>query len=585
VSGFIFKPLGNLCEVNIGRTPSRSRQDYWGQGSEWLSIADMNQGRYLSTTKEQITDLAVRETNIRTAPAGTILLSFKLSIGKVGVAQKSLFTNEAIAALPIRDKTALLPEFLYWALQAIDLTAGQDRAAMGLTLNKAKLLELQIPVPRLPEQRRIATILDQAETLRTQRHTALALLDTLTQSIFFEMFGDPVTNPKGWPRLTLNELMEDDGPQNGLYKPSTDYGTGTPILRIDAFYDGVVTKLNSLKRVRVSDDEVTLFGLRTDDIVINRVNSIEYLGKSALIPILSEPTVFESNMMRFSVRRAHIEPGYAVQFLQTKFIKNQILSGSKNAVNQSSINQQDVKSFRINIPPLPLQQTFATRIAAIEALKSTHRAALAQLDALFASLQHRAFSGELTRPVAAVAQVLPTQQRSFTDLLQLDPEKGLEALIYVGKRTPQQNFYKALKTLYFADKHHLGHHGCLIYGETYSAMPLGPVPQAAYDAAKLLIGEAMFSPFNDALLRAALRRTDKQLIALRDADFSKLSAAERASLDYAIRYCADMSFAEVKAASHDSAYDKTPKNTAMAMQDLIASLPQKAQQQFFSDYV
>jgi type I restriction enzyme, S subunit len=105
--------------------------------------------------------------------------------------------------------------------------------------------------------------------------------------------------------------------------------------------------------------------------------------------------VFESNMMRFTVRRDQVEPGYVVHFLQTPFIKGQILSGSKNAVNQSSINQQDVKGFQINVPPLALQQTFATRIQAIEALKATHRTALAQLDALFASLQQRAFAGEL----------------------------------------------------------------------------------------------------------------------------------------------------------------------------------------------
>jgi type I restriction enzyme S subunit len=256
------------------------------------------------------------------------------------------------------------------------------------------IFESPIPLPPLEEQRRIAAILDQAETLRTQRRQALAHLDTLTQSIFLDMFGDPASNPRGFQRKKLGELIA-EGPQNGLYKSSTEYGSGTPILRIDAFYDGVVTKLNSLKRVRLSPDEIKLFGLAAEDIVINRVNSIEYLGKSALIPPLLEPTVFESNMMRFTVRRDQVEPGYVVHFLQTPFIKGQILSGSKNAVNQSSINQQDVKGFQINVPPLALQQTFATRIQAIEALKATHRTALAQLDALFASLQQRAFAGAL----------------------------------------------------------------------------------------------------------------------------------------------------------------------------------------------
>jgi len=250
-------------------------------------------------------------------------------------------------------------------------------------------------VPPIDAQRRITTILDQADMLRVKRREALMQLDRLTQSIFFEMFGDPASNPKAWPRLTLDDLMNANGPQNGLYKPSTDYGIGTPILRIDAFYDGVVTKLDSLKRVRLSASEQSLYGLRAEDIVINRVNSIEYLGKSALIPKLPEPTVFESNMMRFAVKRDVVEPGYIIQFLQTQFIKSQILSCSKNAVNQSSINQQDVKSFQINVPSLKLQKIFSARTAAIDALKTTHRSALTQLDAFFACLQHRAFQGEL----------------------------------------------------------------------------------------------------------------------------------------------------------------------------------------------
>ena len=163
------------------------------------------------------------------------------------------------------------------------------------------------------------------------------------------------------------------------------------------YHDGEVTKIGSLKRVRISEDELNLYRLQPNDIIINRVNSLEYLGKSALIPPLREPTVFESNMMRFTVICDVLEPRYLTQFLQTGFIKGQILNSAKNAVNQSSINQQDVKGFQINVPPLTLQRVFTSRVAAVEKLKTTHRAALAELDALFASLQHRAFRGELLK--------------------------------------------------------------------------------------------------------------------------------------------------------------------------------------------
>ncbi|MHB8101248.1 MAG: restriction endonuclease subunit S [Methanosarcina sp.] len=262
------------------------------------------------------------------------------------------------------------------------------------TLPNDIFLSLIIPLPSLEEQQRITDILDRAEALRAKRRAALAQLDELTEAIFIDMFGDPVTNPKGWSRTKLGELIA-TGPQNGLYKPASDYGSGIPILRIDAFYDGHVTKLSTLKRVRISDEELNLYRLSPGDIIINRVNSMEYLGKSAIIPKLDEPIVFESNMMRFSVDQSKIEPQYLVQFLQTSFIKGQIINSAKHAVNQSSINQKDVKSFQVNVPPLPLQKELVRRVEAVKKLKTAHEASLTELDKLFASLQYRAFRGEL----------------------------------------------------------------------------------------------------------------------------------------------------------------------------------------------
>jgi type I restriction enzyme S subunit len=208
------------------------------------------------------------------------------------------------------------------------------------------------------------------------------------------MFGDPATNPKGWPVVKLDEVIS-VGPQNGLYKPASDYGTGTPILRIDAFYDGLVTGLASLKRVRISAQERALYGLRPGEIVINRVNSREYLGKSALVPALPEPIVFESNMMRFGVDPARVDPVYLIEFLQTGHVRAHILRSAKDAVNQSSINQQDVKAIPVILPPLAQQELFARRLRSSRTLVDRQSSFLMELDTLFSSLQHFAFQGEL----------------------------------------------------------------------------------------------------------------------------------------------------------------------------------------------
>jgi len=329
---------------------------------------------------------------------GDVLLTIVGTIGRAAVLTevRPLVFQRSVAVIR-PNLEVVIPRFFFHATQTQEFQAQLLRSSnkssqAGVYLGKLK--EVRVPLPPLSEQRRIAEILDRAEELRSKRREAIAQLDTLTQAIFIEMFGDPATNPKGWivdrlEKLIINSL------QNGLYKHSSDYGSGTPILRIDAFYDGKVTKLSTLKRVRVSQDEQALYKLNEGDIVINRVNSMEYLGKSALIPPMTEPIVFESNMMRFSVNLEIIDSCYLVEFLQSKFIKGQILSSSKNAVNQSSINQQDVKGFLINIPPLTLQKEFSHRVEAVEKLKASHRASLSELDALFASLQHRAFRGEL----------------------------------------------------------------------------------------------------------------------------------------------------------------------------------------------
>lgn len=255
------------------------------------------------------------------------------------------------------------------------------------------LRRTQILLPPLEEQRRIAQVLDRAEALIALRRESLALLTTLIEAVFFEMFGVAGSNPRAWREAELGEFIE-FGPQNGLYKPLSSYGSGTRILRIDSFYDGVVTDQAALKRVVVSDKERDVYGLQPGDLVISRVNSLEYLGKCALVPSLDEPTVFESNMMRIRVDPNRLHPRFLVQLWQSRYITSQILQKAKKAV-QASINQKDVRSLRVIVPPVSLQRQFVHRVEYIEKLRTAQLASLAQLEALYASLQDRAFKGEL----------------------------------------------------------------------------------------------------------------------------------------------------------------------------------------------
>lgn len=146
--GWEWIKLGRMCEIQIGGSPRTKVPEYWGQGYTWVSIADLN-NEIVTTSKKEITDSGVANSNVKLIEPGTILMSFKLTIGKLGIAGKQLYTNEAIAALPVKTdwEDRLSVSYLFNSLKAIPLTADVDRAAKGKTLNKKKVAELLIPIP------------------------------------------------------------------------------------------------------------------------------------------------------------------------------------------------------------------------------------------------------------------------------------------------------------------------------------------------------------------------------------------------------------------------------------------------------
>lgn len=254
--------------------------------------------------------------------------------------------------------------------------------------------ETKIPTPSLEDQKKTAEILDAADSLRQKDKQLVEHYDRLSQSLFLDMFGDPFINPHNWLVVTLKEIIE-EGPQNGLYKPSSAYGSGTPIIRIDAFHNNIVA-IKQLKRLRVEEIDIERFEIFEGDFVVNRVNSPSHLGKCGLIPQLNERVVFESNMMRIRFDQTKVNNAFMLPMLSSKYLKNQILNSSKDAVNQSSINQKDVNSYRIPLPSIDLQNKFAINVKEIEEQKSLAQQALQKSEDLFNSLLQQAFKGELT---------------------------------------------------------------------------------------------------------------------------------------------------------------------------------------------
>lgn len=386
LSKFPKRKLGDLCEINIGKTPSRSKASYWGGDHPWLSIADMNQGRRLRHTKEAITDAGVKASGIKIVPEGTLLLSYKLSIGKVGITERSLFTNEAIAALPIIDPRVLGVDYLYWTLNTIDLLETSDRAAMGATLNKAKLKEIQIPLPPLAEQKRIAAILDAADALRAKRREALAQLDALLQSTFLTLFGDPVTNPMGWERKKFSEIGTLDRGASKHRPRNAPELLGGPYPLVQT---GEIANCDTF--IRSYKNTYSEIGLKQSKLWPAGTLCITIAANIAKTGILAFEACFPDSVVGFRSK----DPA-TVHFAQTwlSFLQK-MLEDSAPESAQKNINLEILRNLQIPLPPLPLQQKLAAIVESIERQKATQRAHLAELDALFATLQHRAFRGEL----------------------------------------------------------------------------------------------------------------------------------------------------------------------------------------------
>jgi type I restriction enzyme, S subunit len=381
--------LSELCRVQIGRTPRRDEPAFWNGSNPWASIRDLANG-HVRETREGISDLAVSSVMPPITSKGTLLVSFKLTIGRVAIAGRNIHHNEAIASLPIIRPDLVERDYLRHVLPRVIEREQTNIAVLGHVLNKAKLQSLPIPLPPLDEQRRIVGLLDRAAEIRRRAQAARAKARVIIPALFLDTFGDPATNPKGWPVMTLAEAIS-IGPQNGLYKPAADYGDGVRILRIDSFDDGTINDQSALKRLRIDDATLEKFRLKEGDIVVNRVNSPPQLGKSVRIPSLDEPVVFESNMMRLSVNSEILMPTVLGVMLQLTSVRQALVKNAKHAINQSSINQGDVTGIRILAPPLTLQTTFAEQVDRIEALGCSLDAAAAKVEAMAAALSAEVF--------------------------------------------------------------------------------------------------------------------------------------------------------------------------------------------------
>jgi len=234
----------------------------------------------------------------------------------------------------------------------------------------------------------------------------IALTAELKKALMHKLFtegtrGEPLKQtelgpvPESWRVEPLGPLFSRE-PSNGLYRPQAEYGRGTLILRIDDFSNDGDIVTTASNRVDAAEVDCQRFGLAKDDIVLNRVNSLSHLGKTALIGDLVEPMLFESNMMRFRVDEKRIRPAFAFRVLNSVVCKAQIVGMAKRAVAQSSVNQGDVGRLLIPLPrDIETQDDILAILDGIEAKVAVHMSTLASLSKLFRTLLHQVMTAQI----------------------------------------------------------------------------------------------------------------------------------------------------------------------------------------------
>jgi type I restriction enzyme S subunit len=279
---------------------------------------------------------------------------------------------------------------LHYMQTQLDKIERMGKHALVNNVSVTDIKNFQIPLPPLSEQKRIAKILDATDALRAKRRESIAQLDALIQSVFLDMFGDPVTNPMGWEVIPLESLIEEDRPITyGILKPGPDIEDGIPYVRVvDIQNEQVLT--NQLRRTTEEiANQYKRSRLKTGDLLMSIRG---HVGRVAITPFDACGANITQDTARLALAGA--EATYVMQCISTQGMQHYMARRTKGAAVRG-INLGEVKKLPIPSPPIDLQHRYAAIVGSAEQQKTRQRAHLAELDTLFASLQHRAFNGEL----------------------------------------------------------------------------------------------------------------------------------------------------------------------------------------------
>ena len=379
--------LKDAFDLQMGKTPARDTPSYWEGDHKWISIADIGSaGKYIATTKERITDKAITESGIRAVPAHTVIMSFKLSIGKTAITSEEMYTNEAIMAFISNGAYDIDTDYLYHLCCGTEWTEGTNKAVMGLTLNKATLSEKRISLPEITEQRNIAAKFDALDNVIEKTQAELSSLDRLVKSRFVEMFGDVIHNEKGWQQHSFSEItssrlgkMLDAKQQTGLHSYPYLANFNVQWFRFE---------LKTLNQMDFNEADRVEFALQDGDVLVCEGGEI---GRCAVWHNEIQPCFFQKALHRVRCNKSIILPDYLAWWFKYNCDHGGFaaIEGAKATI--SHLPGAKLKQLQVTVPPISHQERFAAFVAEVDKSKLAVKQSLEKLETLKKSLMQQYF--------------------------------------------------------------------------------------------------------------------------------------------------------------------------------------------------
>lgn len=349
----------------------------------------------IKKTDESITQAGLNGSAAKLLPPGTLLVSIFATIGRTAVLECEASTNQAIVGVIPKVTGQFDDRFLEYSLRhkATELER-KARGVAQVNINGSLLKSTLLPLPPLAEQKRIAAIMDAADDLRAKRRESLAELDGLIQSTFLYMFGDPVTNPMGWPSTSLSAISEAlrDGPFGSNLKSSHYVDSGVRVIRLQNIGVGELLSDDLAYISEAHFASLPRNHCRPGDVIIGTMG-IPNL-RACVIPSTLPRALNKADCVVMRVDNVRVDANYVCWLLNNPRMVSMALPLVRGQT-RGRISLGRLKKLQINLPPIQLQRRFAAIVDSVEQQKAKQRAHLDELDTLFASLQSRAFKGEL----------------------------------------------------------------------------------------------------------------------------------------------------------------------------------------------